>query len=178
MCFEADVLDRESKTRGDLGVAGRRMIEPLRQLRQIERSRQRPALAMARDADDVADLLLEHDPQVLSGQKIAGAALSDESSRPHRGMAGKGQLALRRENPYARRVDRVPRLKDKNGFRQVELSGDRLHAGVVQPFGVEDHGERIASERRLGEHIERLKPARHRQESGSCLVTRAGRSRR
>ena len=57
----------------------------------------------------------------------------------------------------------IPRLEDENGFRQVELGGDRLHAGVVQPFGVEDHGERIASQRRLGEHIERLKPARHRE---------------
>ena len=69
MRIEADVLDRESETRGDIGVARRRAIEPLGQLRQVERSRQRLALAMARDADDVADLLLQHDPQILSGQR-------------------------------------------------------------------------------------------------------------
>ena len=60
---------------------GRRDIEPLGQLRQLEISGQRAALAMARDADDVADLLLEHDPQILSGQKIAGAAVRDQRSR-------------------------------------------------------------------------------------------------
>ena len=68
MPVEADVLGRESEARGDLSVGRRRAIEPLGQFRQLEIGRKRLALAMARDADDVADLLLQHDPQVLRGR--------------------------------------------------------------------------------------------------------------
>ena len=48
---------------------------------------------------------------------------------------------------------------------RLNSRGDRLHAGVVEPVGVEHHGERIAGERRLGENVKRLEPARHQNES-------------
>ena len=85
-------------------------------------------------------------------------------------MAGEGQFALRGKNPHPRAVDGVPWLEDEDGLGQVELGGDRLHARVVEAFGVEDHGERIASQRRLGEHIERLKPARHQSPVPAALL--------
>ena len=83
------------------------------------------------------------------------------AAAPTVGWPANGNSRFGRENPYARAIDRISRLEDEHGLGQVELGGDRLHARVVEPFGVEDHGERIASQRRLGEHIERLKPALH-----------------
>ena len=45
---------------------GRRFaFEAFGQLRQLEISRERLALPLARDADNVADRLLEHDPEIL-----------------------------------------------------------------------------------------------------------------
>ena len=158
---ETDVLWLKAQARGDFRRGRRFAFEPFGQLRQLEISGERLALAPARDADDVADRLLEHDPEILSAEQIAGALVGDQRCRSDRRMAGEGQFALRGKNPHPRAIDGVPRLEDEDGLGQVKLGGDRLHARVVEPFGVEDHGERIASQRRLGEHIERLKPARH-----------------
>jgi hypothetical protein len=44
--------------------------------------------------------------------------------------------------------------RDEDGLRQVELGRDRLHAGVVEAFGIEHHGERVAGERPVGEDVE------------------------
>ena len=158
---ETDVLKFKAQTCGDLHRGRRFVFKPLGQLRQLEISGKRLALATARDADDVADRLLKHNSEILSGEQIARAPVRDERRRSNRRVAGEGQFALRRKNPHTRAIDGVPRLEDEHGLGQVKLGGDRLHACVVEPFGVENHGERIASQRRLGEHIERLKPARH-----------------
>ena len=133
------------------------------------------ALAPAGDADNVADRLLEHDPEILSGEQIAGALLRDQRGGADRRVAGERQFPLRRENPHPRAIDRISRLEDEHGLGQVELGGDRLHARVVEPFGVENHGERIASQRRLGEHIERLKPALHSESRARSTPLACGR---
>ncbi len=144
-------------------LAGVLAFERLRQLRQLEIGGERLALPMTRDADDVSDLLLQNDAQVLRGEEVAGAALGEQGGGSHGRMAGERQFALRRENPDPRGVDRVSRLKDEHGFRQIELGGDRLHPDVVEPVRVEHDRERVASERGLGEHVERLEPARHQE---------------
>ena len=140
-------------------------VEPFGQLRQLEIGCERPALAMARAANDVADGFLQHDPEILGGEQIGGPPVRDQSGGSDRGVAGERQFPLRRKDPHARGIDRIPRLEDEHGLGQVELSGDRLHAGVVQPGGVEHDGERIASERRLGEYVKRLKRAPHKRKS-------------
>ena len=162
MCVEADVVERESKTSGNLAVERRSIVEALRQLRQVEICRQRAALAMAHNADDVADRFLKHDPQVLRGEQSGRAQMSEQRGGPHGWMAGEWQLAGRCENFHARAVDRVPRFEDENGLGKIELGGDRLHTIAVEALAVEDHGERIAGERRLGEYVERLKSAGHK----------------
>ena len=48
------------------------------------------------------------------------------------------------------------RVVHRRGFGkgQVELARDRLHAGAVEPIGVEHDGRRIALQRRFGEHVD------------------------
>src|SRR5271170_712464 len=77
-------------------------------------------------------------------------------------MAGEGQLAPRRENAQARRIDRVVRLEDEHRLGEIELASDRLHALVVKALAIEHDGQRIAGERRLGKDIERIVFAAHR----------------
>ena len=175
MSVETDVPGLKSEASGDFGRGRRLVLEPFGQLRQLEISGERLALAPARDADDVADRLLEHDSEILSGEQIARALVRDQRRRSDRRVAGEWQFALRGKNPHARAVDGVPRLEDEHGLGQVKLGGDRLHARVVEPFGVENHGERIASQRRLGEHIERLKPARHQKSRARSTPLACGR---
>ena len=99
---------------------------------------------------------------ILRREHVAGAPVGEESRGSYRGVASERQFALRRKDPYARRIDRVPRLEHEYGLGQVEFGGDRLHAGIVETVSVKYDREGIASKRRLGEHIERLKPARHK----------------
>jgi hypothetical protein len=152
-------------------------LESFGQLRQLEISGEPLALAPAGDTDDVADLLLQHDPEILPQKQIPRTLVRDEGGRSDCRMAGERQLALRREYPHARAVDRVPWLKNEYGLGQVELGRDGLHSSIAEPFGVEDYGEGIACQRRLGEHIERLKPARHQQQSGGLRTPRRERAR-
>jgi hypothetical protein len=117
---------------------------------------------MADHAGDVADPLLEHDPHVLPRQQVRLADMSEQRRRSNRWMAGERQFSRRREDPEACRIGGSPRIEDEYGFGQVELGRDRLHGGIVEAFGVEHDGERIAGERRLGEDVERKEPPRHR----------------
>jgi hypothetical protein len=137
------------------------LFKPLGQFRQLEISGKRPTLATARDADEVADRLLKHNSEILSGEQIASALLRGQGSCASRGMTGEWQFALRRKNPDPGAIDGVPWVQDEHGLGQIKLGGDRLHLRVVEPIGVENDRKRIPSQRRLGEHIERLKPARH-----------------
>jgi hypothetical protein len=42
---------------------------------------------MARAAHDVADGFLEHDPEILGGEQIAGPQVGDQGGRSDRGVA-------------------------------------------------------------------------------------------
>ncbi len=163
MPAEADVAGRETEAFGDLGSGRRRTVEPFGQPRKLEIGRERATRAVAHDADDVADPFLQHDAQILSGQQIGSADMRNEAGRAHGRVAGEGQFAAGREDPQPRRVGRGPRLEHEHGLGEVEFARDRLHAAVVEAVGIEHHGERIALERRLGEHVEREEAARHRR---------------
>ncbi len=43
----------------------------------------------------------------------------------------------------------------------MELAGDRLHPGVVEPAGIEHHRELVSGERRIGEDVENGVGTRH-----------------
>ncbi len=111
---------------------------------------------MARDADDVADLLLENDAQVLRREQLRRAQMREQRRRADGRMAGERQFAGGRENPQRRRIDGIARLAHEHGLGKIELARDRLHPRVVEALGVEHHGERIAGERRIGEDVEQM----------------------
>ena len=116
MSVETDVLKFKAQTRGDLHRGRRFVFKPLGQSRQFEISGKRLALATARDADDIADRLLEHNSEILSGEQIARALMRDQSGCSDRRMAGEGQFALRGENPQTCAIDGVPRIEDEHGL--------------------------------------------------------------
>ena len=143
-------------------LVGRRFAARLGKARQGEIGGHRLALAMARDADDIADLLLDDDAQILARQQFGRAQMGEQNRRSDRRMSGERQFPRRRENPQPRRIDRVARLFDEDRLGQVEFARDRLHPRVVEPLAVEDDGEGISGERDLGEDVERVELAAHR----------------
>ena len=134
---------------------------PCGQAGQGEIGGERPAATMAGDADDLADPLLQHQAQILRGEHLRRAQMGEQRRRADRRVAGERQFARRGE--YAQRggVDGIARRQHEHGLRQIELASDRLHARVVEPLGVEHDRERIAGERRLGEHIDDAIGAAH-----------------
>ena len=94
MSVEADVLGLKSQASGDLDRGRRRDFEPLGQLRQLEIGGERPALAPARDANDVADRLLEHDPEILSGEQVARIRWAISAAAPTVGWPANGNSRL------------------------------------------------------------------------------------
>ncbi len=89
---EADVAFREAEPLGDLGVGWRRLVKPLRQARKGEVRGQRLADAAPDEADDVADLFLEHDAQILRGDDVGRADIADQA-RPRRSSDGRRKAA-------------------------------------------------------------------------------------
>jgi hypothetical protein len=104
----------------------------------------------------VAHELLEHD-RGLGG---AGAPwLGTQSAggeqhvrRTHRGVPGERHLAARREDAYARRPAPLGRQHERR-LGVVELARHREHLVGRQPAGVEHHGQRVAAELAVGEHV-------------------------
>jgi hypothetical protein len=96
------------------------------------------------------DALLQHD----LAARPAAVAQAEQHRRPDGGMAGKGQLPRRREDAQPRPVIRIGGGEDEHRLGMVELASDRLHHLRLEPSGVEHHGERVAGEAPIGEHIE------------------------
>ena len=116
MGAETDVGRREAETRGDL-FGRRRRAALLRQAGQGEGRRQRLAAAMAGDADDVADLLFQHQAQILRGEHLRRAQMGDERRRADRRMAGERQFAPRGEDAQRRGVDGIARREIRTRSR-------------------------------------------------------------
>ena len=169
MVAEADVGRRETEALGDL-FGRRRRPAFLRQAGQGEGRRERLAAAVASDADDVADPLLQHQAQVLGGEHLRRAQMGDERRRADRRVAGERQFAPGGEDAQRRGVHGIARREHEHGLGQIELAGDRLHARVVEAVGVEHDGERVAGERRLGEHVEKAVGAAHGNLVATLLV--------
>jgi hypothetical protein len=102
------------------------------------------------------DALLQHD--IAIDETVA-------QREQHRGadgrMAGKRQLARRREDPRPRPVSGVVRRQHEYRLRQVELARHRLHRLGREAVGLEHHGERVAGEASVGEHVQREEGSAH-----------------
>jgi hypothetical protein len=116
---------------------------------------------VANQADDIADLLLEHDLQVLRGDQLGRAEVADEAGRPDCRVARERQFAAGRKDPDPRRMNWVSRLEHEHSLGEIEFSGDGLHAFAVEALAIQHHGERVARKPPLGEDVERIETARH-----------------
>ncbi len=94
---EADVGRREAKRGGDL-FARLGVGDLGRQFRQSEFRLPRLAGAMAREAGDLADRLLQHDANVLAAHQARGAQFADKHGGADRWMSGEWQFRPRRKN--------------------------------------------------------------------------------
>lgn len=143
MGAKTDIVGAEAEVGGE-ALARRRFARAFGKTRQGEIGGHRLTLAMARDADDIADFLLEDEAQVLARQQVGRAQMGEQDRGSDRRMAGEGQFAAGRENAQARGVDRVARLHHEDRFGEIELASDLLHARRIEPFAIEHDGERIA----------------------------------
>jgi len=105
-------------------------------------------VALDVDADQAGEFL----KRVVVG-RVACHAGQDEGGADV-GVAGERHLGLWGEDADAGVVLRVIRGQDEGGFRQVEVGGNGLHVGVAEAAGIGQHGERIATEAALGEHVD------------------------
>src|SRR5450432_1060661 len=76
-------------------------------------------------------------------------------------MTSEGKLAPRREDAQLRRIRQIVRLRNEDCLRQVELARDCLHGDRVERVGIMHHGERIAAEAAISEHVESVIVERH-----------------
>ena len=69
-----------------------------------------------------------------------------------RAMTGERHLECRRENAHV--CGSVLGGQQERRFGQVELQCERLHRRVVESAAILEHAQRIAFERRFGEHVD------------------------
>ena len=91
------------------------------------------------------------------------------------GVAGERHLAARAEDADADSWRRPTSPGREGGLRQPRPARDGLHGRVVQAFGVEHHGQRIAGAGAVGEDVELQVAARGH---GGGLESRRGHSTR
>ena len=95
-------------------------------------ARERLARAAADEADDVADLLLEHDPHVLRRQRIGSADMREQAAVPIVGWPAKGNSRAGVKILMLAVLAEFVRLEDEDRLGQIEFGRDRLHAAVVE----------------------------------------------
>jgi hypothetical protein len=98
------------------------------------------------------DVLLEHDPRRLAGERNLPDR-REHMGRAHRGMPGKRNLPSRREDAHAPGVGRIIGRKDEGRLRVVELASDRMHLLCSQPARIRQHRKLIAAKWCGGEDI-------------------------
>jgi hypothetical protein len=147
--FQDRVL-RERERGGDVGL-GRRLGRRLDFLFEGEAGEQVGAVLRHLDRHR-ADALLE--------RQAGGAVLRRDPAqvRQHRGGAdrrvpGEGQFRLGREDAHLGRVARVLGRQHEGGLGEVELARDRLHGAGREARGLGQHGELVAAERGVREHV-------------------------
>ncbi len=131
------------------GHGGRRpVLDPERLRRRDPRAQDRPVRALDLDPHQPGRLLEQEHPVPIP------SPAREHPPRAHVRVPGEGQLLARREDAHARRVRGLGRRQDEGGLAQVELARERLHLGARQAGGVGEHGERVAAEAPVREHVE------------------------
>jgi len=88
----------------------------------------------------------------LHRQARAAVAFGEGDRGAEGRVPGERKLVDRREDPH-------PHVSSSGGRQhecrlgQVHLAGDALHALGGEPGGVEEDGDRVALQRRVGEHV-------------------------
>src|SRR5438309_718538 len=77
------------------------------------------------------------------------AAASGSGAKTKMPMRGRSPMA----SSIARPAVRARGREEEDGLGEIHLARDLLHEGVVEPARVEEHGERIAAEHAVREHI-------------------------
>ena len=113
-------------------------------------SREREPLAVLANADQTGAALLDD----LAGTARRTAGFEPRASRPERGVAGEGELALRVEDAYAVVRVRTCWLQEERGLREVGPARERCHLLIADVVGVVDDGERVALGDGGGEHVD------------------------
>ena len=129
----------------------------LAELERLRRRKARPGNCAA-FADHLhghkAGQFLEHHALGSDRPAVTGAFPRQRKGGADIGMAGKRHLRPRREDAHLRGMRRVLRRQHEGGLGEIELGGDRLHLDRRQSARVEHHGQRIAAERPVGEHVD------------------------
>ena len=135
-----DVGLGEPEHRGELGARRRRRRDAAAHWPAASRRRRAPSTGMT--------------PALISSVTASPGLRqrANDVRGAERRMAGERHLERRREDAHARR--RASRRQDERRLRQVELQRERLHRRVVDAARVLEHAQRIAAERRLGEHVD------------------------
>jgi hypothetical protein len=76
-------------------------------------------------------------------------------------MSRKAQFILCGENAQTRESFRVGGLLNENCFAQIHFACDIEHAAGGETVTINDDGERISGERRVGENIELVEASLH-----------------
>jgi hypothetical protein len=154
-----DIAGRETAGLGD-DLGRHRLAERERLRRREARPGDRAAVANHLDRHEARELL-EHHRVRADGPAVAGAFPRQHKGGADIGVAGERHLRPRREDAHLRGVRRVFRRQHEGCLGEIELAGDRLHLSRCQPAPVEHHGERIAAERPVGEHVDGDKSQSH-----------------
>jgi hypothetical protein len=91
----------------------------------------------------------------------SAAGVQPRVAAPQRRVSCEGQLPLQREDADPVIGFRRRRGEEERGLREVEPARDPLHRLGGEIVGVEDDGEGVAGERRLGEHVDQLEAPVH-----------------
>ena len=120
--------------------------------RRANRRRTQPNQAFVVDANvDRPDVLVEHKATLLCGDF---SDVPQYPSRPDGWVPGEHHLFDGREDTNSRGRPRALRWKDERRLGEICFTRNLLHCSVIEAGRVVEDGERVALERRLGEHVD------------------------
>jgi hypothetical protein len=133
--------------------------------RQPERGQQRVGLPECAPRRERLRHLAERHPLAVTRQRhrhdagraadtdrLRTGALADDERRAEQRMAGERQLDGRGEDPRVH-IGLLVAGEQEHRLGQVQLARDALHGARVQAGPVEEHRDRVALQRGVGEHV-------------------------
>ena len=139
---------RQRQGRGSARRVGNRLAEGRQRLRHPDEAEIVP---LPRERHWCrADTEAEHECLPAA---IDHARARERERRSDRGMPGGRQLVARREDPHAHVGALTLGRQHERRLRKVHLLGHRLHRGGGESASVQHHGELVAAEEMVGEHV-------------------------